>query len=174
MKKSLILSLLTIILFGGFTNETFSQKMKQGKFNMVKNELNLTESQQKTINDLRYEHQLAVLDIRNEIAKNRLEIQNMMQNNNLDEKRFKELSSANTDLDSKLKNMKTDHWLAVYKVLDENQKKIWAQDFCRMDREHNKKGKGNFRPQMRRPRNMMPPQMPVPPMDDTEDEGFEE
>lgn len=128
MKKSTLTLVFTTVIFFGFTMNLFAQRCF-GQQQSFKDELNLTEDQEKQINNLRYENQKKVLDLRNEIEKNRLEIKNMLENNSIDESRIKSLTKKNSELHSQIKQMRVDEWFSVYKLLDESQKIMWTEKF---------------------------------------------
>jgi Spy/CpxP family protein refolding chaperone len=123
----------------------------QGRMNrleMMKVRLKLTDEQASKISDLKYEHDKFVLDTKNGIAQNRLEVRKMMTDNKVDENKLLSLTSANSNLRSKMSEAKIKMWLNVYNILDDTQKTEWTKMFQHMGQKgmHGKKGgrKGNY------------------------------
>jgi Spy/CpxP family protein refolding chaperone len=140
--------LLTTVVLFSFNSNIFAQ-MRGGQNNPIKDDLNLTEEQEQQMNTLRYEHQKIVLDKKNEIEKNRLEIRNMMVTNNINPDLLKSLIKKNSDIQAELKQIKIEHWLDVYNLLDDTQKEIWVEHFERMDRPDRGMKKHMRHPEMR-------------------------
>lgn len=90
-------------------------------------ELNLTTEQEKQFNDITNEHHKKMIDLRAQIQKNRLDIKNMMLQNKVDEKKLLDLTQANNKLFAEMKTAVVNHWLAIYKILNDEQKEIWAK-----------------------------------------------
>lgn len=158
MKKSLVTFVSAVILFAALIQEVSAQEKYIPEKKGLKEKLNLTDVQEKQISEMKYNHEKRALDVRNEIKKNRLEIKNMIANNEVDEALFMNITKKNSDLQAELKEMKAEHWLNVYDILDTNQKKIWAEGFLRRGRKpdfhhergHSRRGgpgKGDFSPE---------------------------
>ncbi|MEG8945885.1 Spy/CpxP family protein refolding chaperone [Rosettibacter firmus] len=94
------------------------------------NKLNLTDEQKKQFSNLQNEHQKKMIDLRAQIQKNRLDIKNMMLQNKIDEKKLLDLVQANNKLLSDIRTASINHWLAVYKILNDEQKEIWAKHWA--------------------------------------------
>ncbi|MEJ5350524.1 MAG: Spy/CpxP family protein refolding chaperone [Melioribacteraceae bacterium] len=89
--------------------------------------LNLTDEQKKQFNDLQNEFQKKMIDMRAQLHKNRLDIKNMMLQNKIDEKKLLDLVQANNKILSEMRIASINHWLAVYKILNNEQKELWAK-----------------------------------------------
>lgn len=89
--------------------------------------LNLTDEQKKQFNDLKSEFQKKMIDMRAQLQKNRLDIKNMMLQNKIDEKKLLDLIQANNKILSEMRIASINHWLAVYKILNNEQKELWAK-----------------------------------------------
>lgn len=91
--------------------------------------LNLTEEQEKKIEDLKYNLNKSVIDIRAKIEKNRLELKKLFNDSNIDEKKIILLTDENSKLQSEIKNLRIKNWLEIYKLLDKDQQKKWIKFF---------------------------------------------
>ncbi|MCL4550931.1 MAG: Spy/CpxP family protein refolding chaperone [Bacteroidetes bacterium] len=95
----------------------------------LKELLKLTPDQEKQIHELRYQQQKDAIDIRAQIQKNRLELRKMISENNINESKIFQLTDENSKLQGDLKHSAIKHFLDVYKLLDDNQKTIFAKHF---------------------------------------------
>lgn len=135
MKKYVSLILASIILLS-FTLNAQSEEGGKGPgpaHQPLKDLLKLTPEQEKQIKDLRYQHQKSVIDISAQIQKNRLELKNMISENNINESKIFQLTDENSKLQGDLKHSTVKHLLDVYKLLDDNQKAIFAKHFEKFD-----------------------------------------
>ncbi|MBU1100058.1 MAG: periplasmic heavy metal sensor [Bacteroidetes bacterium] len=140
MKNATFTLLITTLLLLGFTTETNAQKGNWEKKEMLKEKLNLTDSQESQMKDLRYEHQKQILDLRSDLEKNKLEIKHMMATNKIDENLLKGLTKKSSDLRGEINQLRVDHWLKVYNILDADQQEIWTKSFDRMGNHKNGRG----------------------------------
>ncbi|MEW6194564.1 MAG: Spy/CpxP family protein refolding chaperone [Bacteroidota bacterium] len=99
-----------------------------GQHNIVKM-LELTSEQEKQFNDINYKHQKETIDLHAQIQKNRLELKNIMLNKNFDEKKILALTDENSKLQADIKKSAVNKWIAVYKILNDEQKEKWAMHF---------------------------------------------
>lgn len=107
----------------------------------LKDLLKLTPDQEKQIQELRYQHQKDAIDIRAQIQKNRLELRKMISENNINEAKIFQLTDENSKLQGDLKHSAIKHFLDVYKLLDDNQKTIFAKHFEKFGGEKFMKGR---------------------------------
>ncbi|MDH7604498.1 MAG: Spy/CpxP family protein refolding chaperone [Melioribacter sp.] len=89
--------------------------------------LNLSDEQKKQFNNLMSEHQKKMVDLRAQLQKNRIDIKNMMLQNKIDEKKLLDLVQANNKILSEMRIASINHWLSVYKILNDEQKELWAK-----------------------------------------------
>lgn len=139
---------LLLIVFG----VTLSAQQMRGDGAWLRGErmgekLNLTSDQQTKFNEIKYEHQEKMIDMRSQLQKNRLEIRKMMNENNVDEKKLLNLIESNNKIHNEMRISSTEKWLAVYKILDNDQKQIWTKSHLRGDRfgEYKDKSKGKMK-----------------------------
>jgi len=107
----------------------------------IADKLNLSSDQQAKFNEIQYEHQKKIIDLRSQLQKNRLEIKKMMNENNVDEKKLLNLVESNNKIHNEIRISKTQKWLAIYKILDNDQKQIWTKFHSRDDNFGEYKGK---------------------------------
>lgn len=130
MKKiaALLITVFVIASFG-FTpfpkgDRTADNFGANGKF---MEELKLSDAQQTKINDFRYSHKKEMIETKAEIEKNRLELSKMLLDNNIDENKILGLTEANNTLRSEMNSSRTKMWLNIYKILNNDQQKLWAK-----------------------------------------------
>ena len=104
--------------------------MQQGR-HIVK-ALKLTPDQEKKFDDLNLEHQKAMVDVRAKIAKNQIELKGMLKDGNVDEKKLLQLTNENSKLQAEMKEMGVKKWIEINRMLDKDQKEIWAKHLLRM------------------------------------------
>lgn len=145
MKKYISLILGTVIFF----SVALYAQPDQGGMGMgprmgrqqLKDLLKLTPDQEKQIQELRYQHQKDAIDIRAQIQKNRLELRKMISEKDINETKIFQLTDENSKLQGDLKHSAIKHFLDVYKLLDDNQKTIFAKHFEKFGAERFMKGR---------------------------------
>lgn len=95
----------------------------------MKGMLNLTEAQEEKLDQMHFKNQEERIDFRAKMGKYRLELHKMMISDNFDINQMKELSKKMSDLRSVQQEKRLDHYFEVYNILDENQRKIWKDNF---------------------------------------------
>lgn len=105
-------------------------QMQQGK-HMVK-ALNLTPDQEKKVQELNFQHQKAMVDVKAKIEKNQIELKKIVLDGNIDEKKLLQLTSETSKLQAEMKEMGVKKWIEINKLLDKDQKEIWAKHLLRM------------------------------------------
>lgn len=129
MKKISLLTLLLIALSITITAQP-AEKMKRMQnpgMKSVPERLNLTEDQEKQFRDITFEHQKKVIDLKSAIEKNRLELKKMAAENKVDEKKLIDLTDANSKLQAEMKSLAVKKWIAINKILNDEQKAIWSK-----------------------------------------------
>lgn len=149
MKRSLILSLAAAILLGSVLIFAQPQKNNERGTNWtnsgfdglrVQKMLKLSDEQSVEFNDIKYNHQLSVVDIQSEIQKNRIEVKKMMADNKIDSDKLLQLTNTNNELQGKIKTSRTQMWLDVYNILNDDQKETWKKTFNRLGQREGRKG----------------------------------
>lgn len=132
--KKLIAFVPAVLLLTNFTfaqpaPDDFPQPPKEKRIVEL---LKLSPDQEKKFNDITYQHRKDVIDIRAKIQKNRLELKKMIDENKIDEKIIIQLTDENSKLQGDIKYSAVKRWLDIYKMLNEEQKKIWTKHLSHM------------------------------------------
>jgi len=146
MKRMIIASLLAAFFLGTTSLSAQPQKPPRpmmgpkgsGGF-MMQKMLNLNDEQTATFNDIRYKHQMEAIDLQAELKKNQAEVRKMMADKTVNSDQLLELTKANNEILAKMRTSKTQMWLDVYNILNNDQKEIWTTRFSQFG---NRQGKG--------------------------------
>lgn len=142
MQKSFVISLFLLILSVSLMAQP-AERMKRmqgaGDRPMLA-KLNLTPEQEKQFNDITFDHQKKVIDLKSQIEKNRLELRKMANENKIDEKKLIEITNANSKLQAEIKSSGINRWIAINKILNEEQKEIWSKHLGMMGNREGMKG----------------------------------
>jgi len=144
MKK--IIFLITVVFITTFSFQVSAQNNK-GKMIKAKkaiNELNLADQQEEKFNQIRFEHQEKKIDIQAKLKKNKLEIKKLMSLNDLDEQKLLNFVDKGSKLRDELIKSRTNMWLSIYNILDDDQKEIWKDKFQQFGRKGGLFKKCNF------------------------------
>lgn len=106
--------------------------MMQGEGRNIVKALKLTPDQEKKFEELHLEHQKAMVDVRAKIQKNQIELKGMVVSGNIDEKNLLQLTGENSKLQAEMKEMGIKKWIDINKMLDKEQKEIWAKHLLRL------------------------------------------
>jgi Spy/CpxP family protein refolding chaperone len=129
MKKSIVISLFVTFFI---CNIMFAQP-EPGKGGMPMGKrpgiakLNLTPEQEKQFSDINFDHQKKMLELKGQIEKNQLELKKMVVDGKIDEKKLIDITEANSKLQNEIKSSGIKRWIAVNKILNDEQKQIWAK-----------------------------------------------
>lgn len=134
MKKSLFVIVLFVLSIT-LAAQPAGRMKRMGDFSgrPVIAKLNLTPEQEKQFHDITLEHQKRVIDLKAQIEKNRLEIKKMVSDNKIDEKKLVDLTDANSKLQADMKSSAVKRWIAINKILNDEQKAIWSKHLGMMD-----------------------------------------
>jgi Spy/CpxP family protein refolding chaperone len=130
--KRIILSMIALMLISAVTLQAQRNYGNCFRFEQVQEQLNLNDTQEKQFNDLHFAHRQKVIDLQAEIQKNKLAVKQMMINNEVDESKLRELTNSNSENRAKIHSSKVDMWISINKVLNKDQKEVWAKHFARM------------------------------------------
>ncbi|NMB80256.1 MAG: periplasmic heavy metal sensor [Ignavibacteria bacterium] len=128
MKKSILI--LSIFLFSiSLIAQPMGRMNKMGDPSKrpIIAKLNLTPEQEKQFNDITIENQKKVIDLKAQIEKNRLELKKMVGEGKIDEKKLVDLTDANSKLQGDIKSLAVKRWIAINKILNDDQKLIWSK-----------------------------------------------
>ena len=104
-------------------------------------DLNLTDSQKETMKELKFEHEENMINLKSEVKKAELEIKKLMSTENFDVSDLKSLLSEKRAVENKIEDAKFEHWVSVYKILDESQKNKWEKRLMMQLNDRNKTSK---------------------------------
>lgn len=143
MKKSIVVMLVVGLMLTSFS-ESFAKKRNNGNnrnFNrgeQIVKLLKLTDVQLAKFNELRFAHQADVIDVESKIEKHRLAVQKMMvTTGKVNEAKLLEVTGDISGFRGQLVELRTKNWLTVYKMLNDDQKVIWKNNFQRMRGKNN-------------------------------------
>lgn len=128
MKKT-ILTIVLLTFSISLTAQPMGRMNKMGNFSdmPIISKLNLTPEQEKQFRDITIENQKKVIDLKSQIQKNRLELQKMVSEGKIDEKKLVDLTDANSKLQTEIKSLAVKRWIAINKILNDDQKLIWSK-----------------------------------------------
>ena len=101
--------------------------------------LNLTEDQKTKFDEIRFAHQEKAIDLKSQLRKNQLEIKKIFASNEINESDVISLTGKNNNIKADLKNSNVKMWFDVNKILNDDQKQIWKNNF--RDFRENRKAK---------------------------------
>lgn len=93
----------------------------------ISDKLNLTEDQRKQIDDLRNKHQEQMIDLRAEQQKGRLENRKLRKSDGLNRSELLKQTQKMNSIRNKISEAKTNHFMDVYDLLSDEQRKIWTE-----------------------------------------------
>jgi len=128
MKKVFVV-LVVFSLAGIFSSSLLAQKRdfrpcNQKGFNQGRwiNQLDLTDEQQETIADLRYEHQMQVVELRSKLQQNRLKLDKLFDDDNIDESEVMSIVDDNNNIHDQLAKSRMEMRIKVNSLLTPEQK----------------------------------------------------
>lgn len=129
--KNLIFVLVVLFAVSIVGQDTYSQKKNNKKQNEyrkeLKEKLNLTDEQEKKIQELRNSHQEAMIKFNAELDLKELELKKLKQNDNVSRNDMINLTKELSVIKNEIAIAKVNHQMDVYDILDANQKKIWME-----------------------------------------------
>ena len=139
----------SIVIFVFFmTANTAAQTSKNNRRSMHDcklSELNLTDEQQKKLDELKEGHFIEASKLRDELDKMRIDKRAMMRSDNLDKNNILDLTKKMNELKGKIALSGDEFRINVYELLTDQQK----QDFRKFTPCHQKMGKRMMRPMSR-------------------------
>lgn len=129
--KKIFIGIIAITIILVLVSDIYAQKSK-GRF--MKNrdgieKLNLSEVQKTQFDEIRFAHQEKVIDLRSELQKNKLELKKLFSSTDVKEADILSLTEKNNKIKADIQNSRVKMWFDINKILDENQKKIWKDNF---------------------------------------------
>ncbi|MCP5063960.1 MAG: hypothetical protein GY936_16075 [Ignavibacteriae bacterium] len=143
MKKSIVVMLVVGLMLISFSESFAKKRNNRNNRNFNRGEqivklLKLTDTQLVKFNELRFAHQANIIDIEAKIEKHRLAVQKMMvTTGKVNEAKLLEVTGDISGFRGQLFELRTKNWLTVYKMLNDDQKVIWKDNFQRMRGQNN-------------------------------------
>jgi hypothetical protein len=118
----------TILIVLLITHTGMSQVKQRDKLQMrdrIAEELNLTEQQQETIDDLRLQNQKQMIDLKANLEKQKIALKELLQKGNYTRNDFLDRKNAIISAENQIDLAQANHHMDIYEQLDENQKTTW-------------------------------------------------
>jgi len=130
MKKML----LALFVLSFFTHVTTAQRAEQRHFygKGIEKSLKLSVDQESRFNDINTNHLKSMVDLKAKIEKNQIDLKSMLKDGNIDEKKLLQLTNENSKLQAEMKESRIKRWIEINKMLDKDQKEIWAKHLARL------------------------------------------
>jgi Spy/CpxP family protein refolding chaperone len=129
--KNLIWVLIVLVSVAFVTQESFSQKRMNKNKNEYRNDflkqLNLTDEQEKKIQELRLANQEQMIKFRSNVELKELEIRKLTSSDNVSRSQMIELTKELNTIKDEMNIARVNHKMDVYDNLDANQKKLWME-----------------------------------------------
>ncbi len=129
--KKIIVVIAGLALLANVAYAQHNQRMQMRGKGIVKI-LKLTEEQEKKFDELNYQHQKAMVDLKAKIEKNQIELKKMIQDENIIDSKLLQLTGDNSKIQAEMKELGVKKWIEINKMLDKDQKEIWAKHLGRM------------------------------------------
>lgn len=127
--KNLILGFALLFAITIFNSQIYSQKRDHHgprDFKMeLKKQLNLTEEQEKKIEDLRLSHEEKVIKFKSELELKELEMRKLRASENVSRDAMINLTKEISAIRNDMALARTNHQMDVYELLDTTQRKVW-------------------------------------------------
>ena len=137
--KNLILVLSVLFMISVFNQQELSQKREQSKSKNfrtdMKEQLNLSENQEKKIESLRLSQEEVMIKLKSEIDLKDLEMRKLKSSDKFSRTEIINLTKDINEIKNEMALARTNHQMDVYDLLDESQRKVWLdkqQEFGHM------------------------------------------
>lgn len=145
--KSTMITLMSVILIILLFNDADAQKRREMKGGLtgLTEKLNLTEEQKSKMEDLRNSFQEKMIDFRAEMDKARLENRKLRTSDTIKRIDVVNQSKKMSELRSRMAEARANHFMDVYELLNDNQRKVWNELKSERPRFKDGNRKGDFR-----------------------------
>jgi Spy/CpxP family protein refolding chaperone len=127
--KNLIFVLSVLFLISVFNQQIFSQKRDHSKSKEsclnLKEQLNLTEEQEKKIEALKLSQEGKMIKLKSEMELKDLEMRKLKSSDKFSRTEIINLTKDINEIENEMALARANHKMDVYDLLDENQRKIW-------------------------------------------------
>ena len=131
LKKIIITGVLTVAFLAAAAINLYPQKADQPRGERFRGQmyqkLNLTDEQKDQIDQLRIEHQKAMIDLRADMQKQRLAMQELMQKGNYTRADYLNMVNQMNAARDKIATARANNRMDVYELLTDQQKKIFNE-----------------------------------------------
>src|SRR5690606_32474279 len=126
--KNTIVGILTLLIIITFFSDVNAQKkrMTMDRSHRGFDQLNLTEDQQKKVDDLRLTHKEQMIDLRAELDKSRIENQKLRRSINFSREDLLNQTRKMNEIRNRIAESRANHFMDIYQLLDDEQKKVWS------------------------------------------------
>lgn len=125
MKKSFFALVIFMLISAGFISEITAQPGRyQWRKNKIHEKLELTDEQEKQLDQLRNKHQNTMIDLRASLQKARLEVKNITESGNVDRAKYIAAVESVGKIQDKIRTAQANHKMDIYNLLTDKQKKI--------------------------------------------------
>ena len=129
MKKTAFL-LIAFFAIGIFCQDSIMAQKRGNRFENIRDfhpgnpleMVDLTDEQENTISELRYEHQMQAIELKSKLKQNRLKLEKLFENENVDESEVMGIVEQNNDIHAQLSNMRMDMRLKINSLLTPEQR----------------------------------------------------
>ena len=146
--KKLNLAGIAVILFIALisTQFTYGQMERRGMqrgdhFKMMKEKLNLTDTQSEAVEKLHFSHKREMIDLKADLDRRKLDMKELMSSGNYTRDEYLIKVKAISDAKEKMALAKANHRMDVYDLLTDEQKVIFNEMKCCME---NNRGMGRM------------------------------
>ena len=144
--KNLIVVLSALFIISVFNQQIFSQKRDHSKSREyridMKEQLNLSEDQEKKIEDLKLSQEEVMIKLKSEIDLKDLEMRKLKSSDKFSRTEIINLTKDINAIKNEMALARVNHQMDVYDLLDESQRKVWLdmqQEFGHMKHKMNDK-----------------------------------
>lgn len=102
--------------------------MMQGRMNMMP-ALKLTDDQKQKIQQLRLDMEKEIIKINSQLQLNRVDLKTLFTDKQLNTGKLSGITEENGKLELQIKKLRTDNWIKIYGLLNDDQKEIWKKSF---------------------------------------------
>lgn len=128
IKKIIVLIIIPVLFISVNNYAQRKNGMGNEKHRMfMMQKLNLTEQQQKKIDDLNYDHQKVMIKLRSDLQMKKLELRKAYSSDKISRNDIIKLTKDINTVKNDISLEKVNHQMNVYEVLDDTQKKLWKE-----------------------------------------------
>ena len=145
MKKLIVFIMISVFMFS--SGNLLAQRKSEFKSfgEKMHAEMNLTDAQLKSIGDLKADKEKKMIDLKAEIQKKKIDIKKLFSDGLRNEDEFLKLTEYISKLKSEIRSLNAKHIVAVSKILNDDQKKMWLEKVKMNNDRGERRGRGDMR-----------------------------